>query len=294
MKPSLPENPFILFLHLQKTAGMTLQELLRKHYGKGALLRGIDRLRGRSKEGLPLDEALRHAKREDRMFVGHFCYGVHRLLDFPTTYITLLRDPVKRLISLYHYSSTNPQAHYYKVARHMSMEEFCLECRLLELDNGMTRFLAGDDEDLFINRTPYGECDGDMLRKAKANIERDFAFVGIQESFDESVLLLARVLGWDNPYYLTLNVRKNRDKVDAPGEAFLDRLREHNAMDIDLFAYCRDRFDREFTAAFPDGDEAVSRFRRENARYQRRVLPVQKLRMRLGRLLRSMTPGHGK
>ena len=35
------EREFILFLHMQKTAGMTLQELLRKHHGKNICKRAL-------------------------------------------------------------------------------------------------------------------------------------------------------------------------------------------------------------------------------------------------------------
>ena len=280
---------FLLFLHLQKTAGMTLQELLRKHLGPGLLTRSVRYFKGTSGQSRTLEDALRMVRKRDRVFMGHFCYGVHRLLDFDTTYITLLRDPVKRLVSLYHYSHTTPTAHYYKVARTMTPEEFLLKCRMLELDNGMTRLIAGDEDDLFINRTPYGECDQRLLEKAKANLERDFSFVGIQEEFDPSVLLLGQRLGWKSSCYLTLNVRKTPPSQESDElKAIKLELARKNHLDLELYDYCRKRFRSEFEQAFPDPEKALAEFRKKNRQYQQVARPLFAARQLLTRTVKKI------
>jgi len=221
--------------------------------------------------------------------MGHFCYGVHRLLDIDTTYITLLRDPVRRLISLYYYSHSTPTAHYHKVARNMTLEEFLFRCQLLELDNGMTRLIAGDKDSLFINQTPFGQCDEALLEQAKANLDRDFSFVGIQEEFDKSVLLLAQVLGWKSCCYLTLNAgNRPATRGYRISDSVRSELAERNRLDCRLYAYCRDRFADAFSSRFPDPDRALEVFRNRNQRYQRWALPAFNCRQMLTRTIKKI------
>lgn len=221
-----------------------------------------------------MQEALSVVSPKDRIFMGHFCFGVHRMLDFPVIYITFLREPASRLISLYHYSRNNPAAHYYRVARNMTCEEFLFGSKLLEMDNGMTRFIAGDPENLFINRTPYGKCDRAMLDQALDNIERHFGFVGIQEEFDRSILLFAEVFNWPDPYYVSLNIGKMKTTEAGTDKDLLARIRESNPLDMELYETCRREFGQRFTAAFPDPNEALQTFRLKNLRYQKWAYPL--------------------
>lgn len=279
-----PVQPdFILFLHLQKTAGMTLQELLRRQYGPGFARRALNRLMRKSPEGLTMKDALRALSPTDRLFMGHFCFGVHRFLLFDVTYITFLRDPVARLISLYNYSANTPGAHYYKVAKDMSCEEFLFESKLLEMDNGMTRFIAGDSDDLFINRTQYGQCGRDMLDQALSNLHKHFSFVGIQEDFDRSVLLLSKILKWRNPHYISLNKSDKSPANASHDEDLKARIREANPLDMELYSICRQRFEDEFNAAFKDAGSALELFRKKNEQYQQYARPLYNARTACGR-----------
>lgn len=287
------DDRVLLFLHIQKTAGMTLQELLRGHCGPGLIRRVWRRLAGTSGQGCKLDEALRRLKPSDRLFMGHFCHGVHRVLDRPFTYLTFFRDPVARLVSLYHYSANTPAAHYHSAAAGKSISEFLLQTPVLELDNGMTRFIAGDDQDFFINRTPYGKCDEQLLERAIENLERHFSFVGLQERFDESVLLLGKVLHWPDAFYLTLNRGKARSASSPANQEMLNEVRARNALDYRLYAYAEQRFAADFARAFPDGAEALARFRQGNAAYQRRALPLYRFRTGLSSLFRDKGGKHG-
>ena len=36
-----------------------------------------------------------------RMVMGHFAFGLHDMIDGSKTYLTILRDPVERILSLY-------------------------------------------------------------------------------------------------------------------------------------------------------------------------------------------------
>ena len=279
------DYPIILFLHMQKTAGMTLQELLRRHHGPNLLNRTFTRLKGDSPQGLQLKDAIKKLKSKDKLFMGHFCYGIHRHIPFCSQYITFFRDPIKRLISLYYYSHSTPEAHYYQIAKDKSIEEFLMETKLLELDNGMTRLIAGDSDSLFINQTPFGKCDKQLLQSAKQNLDT-FSFVGIQEEFNRSVMLLSRVLEWSNPYYVTLNVRKRKSNDgNTIYENLLKELRNRNWLDIELYEYAKLRFETDYENEFLEAGDALKNFKRVNKYYQALNRPILKMRLSTSRFL---------
>jgi hypothetical protein len=279
-------NELIFFLHIQKTAGMTLQELLRRNLGRSPLRILRDFITGDTGEGFSTRQALQRIMPGDRLFMGHFGYGVHNLVPRPFSYVTFLREPVRRLVSLYHYSKLDSRAFYHKYARERSIGDFLLDCPLHELDNGMTRQIAGDDKNLFMNRVPYGSCGQELLDKAIANIERDFLFVGIQERFMESVFLLSKTLRFNHPYFLTFN--RGRRSQASEDKALTQRLREKNALDLALYEMYRERFDQEFMSFIQDHPGGLETFVCENQKQQIYLRRRYMVRLRARRLLESL------
>ncbi|NJK39101.1 MAG: sulfotransferase family 2 domain-containing protein [Oscillatoriales cyanobacterium RM2_1_1] len=229
---------FIIFLHIQKTGGITLQRLLRQKFGPSLMTRTAKVLMGKG-QALPLEESLKSKQIQDRYFAGHICFGVHRLLPQPFTYITLLREPVSRIISLYDFSRSNPMAFYHKIAVDRTLEEFALSTDLPELDNGQVRFLAGDSHDLFINQTPVNSCEESLLDIAKLNMKNHFSVVGLTEYFDQSMLLMSKVMNWGNCYYLRLNSSSEKTEVSEKIKA---KIAERNYLDVLLYKYTKENF----------------------------------------------------
>ncbi len=283
------KDKFIIFLHIQKTAGSTVQKMFLDHYGPGFARRAVRKLQNSSPEGLALKKAMSQKQFRDRYFMGHFCFGAHRYLPQPSVYITFLRDPLARLISLYYYSKGEPRAFYHESASRHTLESFLCQCDLPELDNGMTRFLAGSEEDLFINWTANGAVDEKLYEQAIQNLEQHFIFAGIVERFDESILLLAHQLGWGTPYYFRLN--ENREKPRQPGITpdALEQIKARNAWDFRLYENCTQQFDAELQRAFPNLENTLADFRKQNQIRQQRWFPLYKTSAALKSRLKSWT-----
>jgi hypothetical protein len=191
-----------LFLHIGKTAGTTLNSILDREFPSDAIF-AVDSHDTASAEA-QLDRLSPEKRAQLRLIRGHFVYGVHRVLDQPSLYFSLLRDPCERLISAYAHIRAVPshRLHRHLVEEQLSFEEFVTSGITLETDNWQLRCLAGDAE------TPFGRCDQAMLQAAIQNIGRRFAFVGTSERFDDSLLILSRMYGWRHISYIRLNEAK--------------------------------------------------------------------------------------
>jgi hypothetical protein len=264
---------FLIFLHIQKTAGITLQRVFRRKLGPSLPVRFAGLFRKSSSMVQAGSEPVRMAR--DRYYAGHNCWGIHRSLPQPYFYLTFLRHPVSRLISLYHYSHENESAYYHSHAKGRTIEQFLLETELHELDNGQVRVIAGDDKNTFTNSTPFGQCDKPLLDLALKHVEEDFLLVGLTEYFDESFLLLCDRLGWGSTRYLSRN--RSTQKRAQPSQSLLAELERRNAFDIEFYELMRKRLEQQIEAAGLRDDGRLETFRRRNARFQRYFGPVYDL-----------------
>lgn len=272
---------FVIFCHIQKTAGMTVQRYLRKRFSPNLARRVIWRATRDARLHRQLVSAAQARTRTDGFFAGHFCFGMHRHLPHPASYMTFLRDPVKRIVSLYTYSASTPGAFYHAVACRRDLGSFVRDSGLMELDNGMVRFLSGSSDDPFINRAPLGTLTERDLERAKNNLESFFFFVGLQERFDESFLLLGKRLGDRRPRYLQLNATAPR-RTPAPVDAdILHEIEARNALDRSLYDYAREKLDTTLKSELPDLPARLEDLRLRNERYNRRLQPLYHLSMML-------------
>jgi galactose-3-O-sulfotransferase len=216
----------VIFIHIPKAAGRTMHSIVARQYDPGEVLSIEGRL------GQAEASSLRRAE-EVKAVIGLVYYGFHQYLQGASTYVTMLREPVSRVLSLHRYIATNPNHHLYEHVRHMSLTDFVSgHIDVEEVENGQTRQIAG---------VKKGSPDTSSLERAKHNLETAFAAVGLVDRFDESVVLFKRRLGWKLPLY----VPKNVTKVEGVGEAStqaLDIIRSRNRLDTELYEFGRGLF----------------------------------------------------
>ncbi|MDR3555234.1 MAG: sulfotransferase family 2 domain-containing protein [Syntrophobacteraceae bacterium] len=250
----------LIFLHLPKTAGTTLNSILDREYGKKRTLviNGVPSQCVSQLAAMPIES------RRDIMLLrgGHFSFGIHQLLPSATTYITILRDPVKRVVSnYYHVLETQWHPLYEKLtSSRMSLEEYVTSGIAPELDNGQTRRIAG------VEGIPFGQCTESSLAEATANMDRYFSFVGLTEFFDESLIRMSDILGWrKRPIY----VDKLRNKKKPPLISIPDKtiaiIRQLNDLDCRLYDQVRSQFEKTDS---PEMIDEIRKFRRVNMLYR--------------------------
>lgn len=172
--------------------------------------------------------------------LGHVGYGLHAFLPQPVTYATILREPIERIVSYYYYILRMPNHFLHEPARQMGLKGFACSEASAKLGNGQTKYLAELDGQVATRET---------LERVKENLQQRFSVVGLIEAFDKSLLLLRRATGWGIPCYSRENVTHDRPRMSEIPQDALDAIAEHNAIDVELYAWGKDRFQRDVEKA---------------------------------------------
>lgn len=246
----------VIFLHMPKTAGTTFYDAIKFQYKRNEIFT----CSGKIEDSISYFYELPDFKKQKiKFFKGHMTFGLHKFLSCPSTYITILRDPIQRFTSLYFYllQSKSHKQHY--LVSEKSLYEFAKQCRAHH--NFQTRFIAGERgfDSSYSNR--------EKLEIAQENIENHFSAIGIQERFDESLVLFQMLLGWKS---LPLYVRQNKSK--RPKDNILDQstinlIREVNELDIKLYEYAVQRFNKQVTQLGSSFQKSLEAFKLINYLY---------------------------
>jgi hypothetical protein len=200
--------PTLIFLHIPKTGGSTLDAIIDANYPPASIFSVQSPIR----DSLAAFRALPPAERERlRVIRGHGVQGVHRELERPCAYATLLRDPVDRVLSQYYFirESPNHPRHRELLARGATLLEYLRAGLNPQADNGQVRSISGVGDGT-ADEIPFGTCTRAMLDDATRRLETEFALVGVTERFDEFLALAGRMLGWRHCQYVRRKVTRSR------------------------------------------------------------------------------------
>jgi len=217
----MTSKPRLLYMHIPKTGGSTLRVIAERQYPRSNRLNiNQDAL----EENLKILQDMSQVQRDKiNCVIGHLYFGIHHL--FPNgenAYMTMLRHPVKRMISNYYFTRTKPFHRHYDMARNRSLLEYSEHPGVQSL---ATRYIAG-----LTGTTPetlkiINIADEATLEKAKANLRDHYKVIGFTEEFDASLLMMKKPLGWENIYYYALNTSDNFRKKE-PREKMTPELIE--------------------------------------------------------------------
>ena len=269
----LKSKQSLIFLHIPKTAGTTLHQIIEKQYESTSILKiGINTQKCIDKfKNLPEKE-----REKFRVIKGHMAFGLHEFLPQPCTYITMLRDPIDRVISSYYYVLRAPVHYLHEyvtttTSRQMSLKDFVCSGICTDLDNGQTRRLAGVSVGRLSGSQTvnFGESSTELLEKAKENLTNYFSVVGTLGKFDEFLLLAKQSFGWSNCYYARQNVTNKRPLKEQISEDTLETIEKYNQLDIQLYKFVQDTFQQHIEKQPPHFDRELEKFRAVNGVYSR-------------------------
>ena len=233
--------PRLVLVHVMKTAGTSIIEWIQRHYAFDEVLRKASIWR--ELKAVP-PEVLKTKK----FIRGHFGSQIDTVFrrEDGYCYITLLRDPVERVISHYWHSRRAPAASNVleKAARKsdFSFEEF-LEHPAARpfVRNYQVRNFAFDPRRHFAGRAPRLAVPDDLvahdLERAKATLER-YDVIGTTEELGLFVDDMCRRFGF-YPERALPRRRSYRDSGLSISDAALRRVRQLNELDYDLYEWAR-------------------------------------------------------
>lgn len=212
-------HPRLFFLHLEKCAGMTLHAVIERQYAPEEIYT-VPSVSWNNQNFRHLrEEWKREAKARLRIVKGHMNYGWHEAFPGePFEYITILRHPVERVLSLYSFIGEWHPDYGHKLE---GLNAFLR--RAESAHNDMTFRLSGG-----------------MGRGARAFVRAwqnlsTFAVVGTVEFFDCTLQTLRARYGWPPEAYDRQNPTPDRLR-ELP--ARLEReLLVRNQYDLMLYAY---------------------------------------------------------
>lgn len=263
----------LVFLHIPKAAGSSLRGIMKEHYSSSQTHRVYGWRCQRKYDKFTAFP--REKKKRIRYIEGHMRFGIHEYVPGPCAYMTFLRDPVQRLLSHYYYIFTRPNHYQYGlvVGNNMSFDEFIASDSSRDAHNRQVFSTAG----LSAQEFSALEEPREALDMARRNIEKHFALVGFSEHFDTSLLLLKLAMGWDTfPFYVRRNVTKNTSSRSSVSASTIERIREYNSLDWQLYREMLQRFNA--TCHTMEGfEDEVAEFSRQNRIYQEKALKLTRL-----------------
>jgi hypothetical protein len=266
----------LALIHIPKTAGTTLHKVLVHKFPPARTLAlsmpagriepaDAERLQGR--RGRPVE-----------LVLGHVGAELFELAP-DARCVTVLRDPVARVVSHYHHARNTPGHYLHEpIHRHqLGVADYVAGDWSGEVRNGMVRMLAGMAD------FHHGTVDEETLATAIAKLDRHCVLAGLTERFDEMLVILTDLLGWRNrPYYIRRRVGSYRARDAAIDTATQAAIEAANSYDRQLYQHVGAKFEAMVRDHGPALAARVDGFRRRNRTLGLPVFLAREAVMRCG------------
>lgn len=249
MTQCVPEQgDTLIFLHVPKTAGTTLNRIIETQYNPLQIY-SIPGGLGSHWSMKKLRRASPKRLRKLQVVKGHMEYGFHRYLPQRATYMTILREPVDRIVSSYYYAMSYRHHPLHRIVQSKSLVEFC---ELAPWVHNLQTKLIGGIPVAEINPRPAvlaaqrGEfvpwhgfagrhCEQQTLDAAGEHLKNRFSFVGLTEHFNDTLALMQITYGWKISRFLRFRQSSKRPGSSVVPDEVIARITEMNKFDVELY-----------------------------------------------------------
>lgn len=259
---SAPSVPPLVHIHVPKAAGTTLNNILMRNYKYRADSYGTEffpRYFPSEFASLVSAPPTTGDRIRPMFFTGHIGLGNELFRRMPVRYvaITMLREPVSRVISHYRFNSTAP-----------SIFQSAIQNDRLDVIEYFHRFRSAIplQYEYFAQEVNAGEeAQPSRITEASRNLAERVSLFGIQDEFDEFVVLLAELLGLPDVFYLPLNTTP--DNAAPVNQEQTEELRKLLADDIAFYDSAVSLYRQRTEALTFDLADRVKVFKQEKNRY---------------------------
>ena len=217
-----------IFNHIPKTGGITLLTICRSNLAAAEISPHLTEHEIRLMPAAQFEHYTLVAGHFSILTQAGFCRGRYSM--------TLLREPIRRIVSAYTYwrlaAEHNPVTAKAKEVSFTDFVRYFIDSPAI-IQNPYTHHFAGIGRDF-----PRYPADASALLGAAKDNLAAFDFIGICEEFERSAGLLCGELGWHLPVPIPHENRTSsgteRDGIDPET---IEMLRDCNRLDLELYAY---------------------------------------------------------
>ena len=213
----------VVILHIPKTAGTSLRRMIQEHYQTEEIFY----VYGDDSTFTTFDDFKKLAPEEKaayKIFMGHIPFNQNFFSGLNPIYITILRDPVERVLSYYHHVM---QRQEWK-GKDVSLLKYIEISEDRQLSNHQTRVLAG-----YVNE-PLNEI---QLEIAINNLNNHFSVVGTTDNYKEAVEALCNLMGWEHKTIYRENISTDRKQAEYYSKIEIEKIKKLNVFDLKLYDY---------------------------------------------------------
>merc|ERR1712106_40656 len=270
------KKEILFFNRVPKVGSQTTMELMKSLSNKNSFQYHKDGVQKVEKIKMSFNEEKKLSKlvnsfQSPSVYVKHVCFTNFTKfnLDMPI-YVNMVRVPVERVISWYYYV----RAPWYFVERKRAFPDLPLpnpnwlrkdydtcvrrgdkECRYQDGDERddfgqLTEFFCGQDDDCTGFNTEVA------MRKAKENVEKNYAVVGVLEELNKTLTVLEHYVprffkGAKDVYWNEIQkfskINRNIYKPTT-AEATKDIVRKNFTRELEFFDFCKQRLHKQYLA----------------------------------------------
>lgn len=232
----------IVFMHFWKAGGSTMLDIFRRKYGNNNVLLAYNG---------EIKQLTNNQLNEYRVIIGHIDSSEIGIIPGRKRVITLLRDPIKRMMSLYYFAKSHDLNKTSKkdeilvhLAQKYSITDFFKSREFSEL----TQFHNNYCKSLVVNNK-----NGEILESAILGLHGLYEF-GIMEDYDTSTQMILNKLGIESNEITTpKNVLKNRViggelnpiEIEKETPELRYTIEKFVNYDIELYAYALTIFNQK-------------------------------------------------
>jgi len=246
----------LIFFHLPKTAGTTMNFILEHCFSKDRLFcipESSIEVGSHEKIAAKYDLLSPEAQRSIQCVMGgHMEMGIHTIFDRPAKYFTIVRHPVNRVVSEFYYCKrTQNRIPHQELIRSMTLDQYVHSRIGLESHDLQVRWLSGC---LRLNGDGASVPVGDWhLQQAKQNIKDQFITAAPLEEFNSLVVFLVRLYNWPlrKSLFERQNVTPKYPRIADLPAATVQRIEDNNRYDTALYEWVEARFAKQLDALGP-------------------------------------------
>lgn len=224
---NLNNEEIVISNHIPKAGGTSIIRFFEKIHGTEFCYRHEARDSKTNTHIPPIDDLSLDQRQKLKFLAGHFWYGKHRLFNKPYRYISVVRDPLEKIVSAYYFNKQSGRPDLKKEAQALSLDDYIKKrLKTTTFKSQQTKFICGS-EDLSI---------------AESILEKEYLMVCTTPQLSQGIDYLARYFGQPNIKAGWQNETKNKPSSFFIEKETMEEFQEAMHVDYTLFDLVENKF----------------------------------------------------